>query len=238
MLSVPPPPDLRQAISLLIGELDNRILQPVAIAALASRFSIKTRRVYDFVNVLSSLGCCRKSGYDHVIWLGRDHLPDCIRQLRNSREIENPDRSLSDLFPVTGCVGIGNLSVSLMLMFHALRVNHLDLRLVSNFFSRETQRYKSTLCKLYQITLLLCSAGILKRTAQVCDVVLLGPYLDFEVVPSERKGDEDLSEIQTLLNRSPSTDNSAYIHQRRKLIYDLFLESSASKTVILPEYEE
>jgi hypothetical protein len=230
-----PQPDLRHSLTLLIEELDRHMQQRVAIACLADRFAIKTRRLYDFINVLSALGCCQKSGLDHVIWLGRERIPTVIHDLLIARDIENHSLTLCEIFPVTGCIGIVNLTISFLLMFHALRTNHLDLRFIGHLFSRQTTRYKSTLCKLYQISYVLCAAGVLKRTMQVCDVVLLYPYLDFAVVPPEPKSIADPYLIQSLLNRPGPIEELRHIYRRRKELYDLFIGSVASKTVMLPD---
>jgi hypothetical protein len=234
-LQKPTPLDHKQTISALVQELDGHMNQPLAVNALSTRFSIKVRRLFDFINVLGSIGCCRKSGLDHVVWLGRGQIPAFVQELRRTRDIDNPDRTLSDLFPVSGCVGISNLTVAFILMFHALRTNHIDLRFIGNLFSRQTQRYKSTLCKLYQINYVLCAAGISERTAQVCEVVLLDSYIDFQVVPAEKPEDSGPVQINSLLNRRRPRPEFEFIYRRRKEIYDLFIKSVASKTVVLPD---
>jgi hypothetical protein len=227
--------DLKQQIRFLIDELDSRLCEPIAINPLSARFGIKTRRLYDFINILSAIGCCRKSGLGHLIWLGRQQIPARVSELGKAREIENPNLTLAELFPISDCVGMANLTQRFMLMFHAVQTNHLDLRFVGNLFSRKTTRYKSTLCKLYQITFVLCAAGICDRTSQVCQVVLCRPYVDFPTLEVESLGEADPRKIDSLLNRKKGSEIAECALRRRKEMHDLFLASAVSKTVTLPD---
>jgi hypothetical protein len=227
----PEPPNPKQQIILLISELDRYIQHPVAISPLSMHFGITTRRLYDFINILSAIGCCRRSGLDLLIWMGRAQIPPFVSELRRLRDVDNAERTLCDLFPVSDCVGMSNLTSCFLLVFHALRTTHLNLRFVGQLFSRKTQRYKSTLCKLYQIVFVLCAAGICSRTAQTCEVVLLDAYIDFIVVPADASGPLG---IDALLNRKKAN----FVIRRRKEFHDLFAASVVSKAVLLADNRE
>jgi hypothetical protein len=227
--------DLRHQITCLVDELDNHACEPVSVTPLTTRFSIKTRRLYDFINILSAIGCCRKSGLGHLIWLGRHQISAFVANLGVSMDVDNPEKTLCDLFPVSECVGMSNLTLRFMLMFQAIRTNHLDLRFVGNLFARKTNRYKSTLCKLYQIAFVLCAVGICSRTSQVCQVVLSPGYVDFPIAETERAVEADPREIDSLLNRRSGNEVTDCALRRRKEINALFLASAVSKTVTLPE---
>jgi hypothetical protein len=229
--------DLRHQIACLINELDQHACEPVSVAPLTTRFSIKARRLYDFINILSAIGCCRKSGLGHLIWLGRHQIPTYVANLGTTMNIDNPEKTLCDLFPVSDCVGMANLTLRFMLMFRAIRVNQLDLRFVGNLFARKTSRYKSTLCKLYQIAFVLCAAGICIRTSQVCQVVLTPGYVDFPLVEPEKAVEADPRQIFSLLNQRSGNDFIDCVFRRRKEIHAIFLASAVSKTVMLPDEE-
>jgi hypothetical protein len=227
--------DLRHQIACLITELDHHACEPVDVASLTTRFSIKARRLYDFINILSAIGCCRKSGLGHLIWVGRHQIPAYVANLSITMDIENAEKTLCDLFPVSDCVGMANLTLRFMLMFRAIRVNQLDLRFVGNLFTRKTSRYKSTLCKLYQIAFVLCAAGICIRTSQACQVVPTPGYIDFPVVEPEKVVEADPRQIVSLLNRTSGHDLTDCVFRRRKEIHAVFLASAVSKTVMLPD---
>ena len=231
--------DLKLSIQCLIEELEKSINTMQAITVLTQKYNIKRRRLYDVINVFSSVGCCNKSGLDHLVWFGKNNLIVKLEQLKNDYHIHNKDLSLQELFPIAGCIGISNLTVCFLLLFFALKTDHLDLRFVGNLFSRQTSRYKTTLCKLYQISYILGSVGITNRTNQVCEVVLNKPYYNEEIIPYETETPENSNvnpfSISSLLNR-PQNNKQAepYIANRRKEFKDLFVQSIASKSIILP----
>jgi hypothetical protein len=227
--------DLRHQIACLINELDNHSCEPVSVLPLTARFAIKARRLYDFINILSAIGCCRKSGLGHLIWVGRHQIPAFLANLGASMGIDNPEKTLCELFPISECVGMANLTVRFMLMFRALRTNQVDLRFVGNLFARKTNRYKSTLCKLYQISFVLCAVGVCARTSQVCQVVLSPAYVNFPLVEPERAVEADPREIDSLLNRRSGNEAIDCALRRRKEINGIFLGSAVSKTVTLPD---
>jgi hypothetical protein len=82
----------------------------MTIIALSCRFAIKPRRLYDVINVFVALGCCHRSGIDGFRWHGLNQSIGRLRELRESRGMDDTNRSLSDLFPITTCVGIANLT--------------------------------------------------------------------------------------------------------------------------------
>jgi hypothetical protein len=125
---------------------------------------------------------------------------------------------------------MAKLTAALVLVFRALRTDTVDLRLIAHLFSRQTTRYKSTLCKLYQIAFVLCAAGICRRTGQVCEVVLVDGYVDFQVV-SEPAAEEPLG-IRNLLNRQ--SEELEAVMRRRKEMKELFTSSVACLTVAFP----
>lgn len=232
--------DLKISIQMLINELESSINKVQEITLLTQRFNIKRRRLYDVINVFSSVGSCSKSGLDHLIWYGKDQLCIHLEKLKESYHINDPNYSLQQLFPVSGCIGISNLTICFLLLFFALKTNHLDLRYVGNLFSRQTSRYKTTLCKLYQISYILGAVGITNRTNQVCEVVLNKPYYNDDIIPddanqnstglspNEKKQQEDNNpmSIFSLLNHPEDVkqeNNKAiqYILDRRKEFQNL-----------------
>lgn len=245
MKALRPADELRLSIQMLINDLEMQKNLTMGITYLATRFNIKRRRLYDVINVFTALGCCHKHGLDHVIWLGKEKCISQLAQIRKDKCIDDKDKTLQELFPANGCIGIMNLTVYFLLLFHAMKTDHLDLRFVGQLFSRETSRYKTTLCKLYQISYILSAVGITKRTTQVCEVVLSQPYYD-DIIVEDLPEDNprhivpqlsiDPLSIDALLNRPATTrkvnPEYQFVYDRRKEIRDLFVESIAIKSVI------
>jgi hypothetical protein len=207
-------PELRAAMTSMVLEFEHGQLQTMTIVELSQRFMIKTRRLYDVINVFLALGCCARSGGDGFTWTSlKDSLPR-LRELRQSRGIDDPSRNLTDLFPITECVGIANLTIALLLLFYAVRANHLDLRLAARVFSRGTTRFQSTLCKLYQICFVLSTAGIVARTTVSCEVRIMGQWLDYPAVPTELNENHAPLSLETLLNHK--TPETQFAYKRRR----------------------
>jgi hypothetical protein len=60
--------------------------------------------------------------------------------------------------------------MALLLMCPAMETFVINLRHISAFFSFDQRRFKTTLCKLYQITLILWTLEITERTTNPCEV--------------------------------------------------------------------
>jgi hypothetical protein len=85
----------------------------------------------------------------------------------------------------------------------------LDLRKASSFFSRGAGRYKTTLSKLYQITLILGALGVTERHCNVCEVRILAPFTQ---LLCDEKDARPLS-IPSLLNHR--SENRRFIEESR-----------------------
>jgi hypothetical protein len=141
--------------------------------------------------------------------------------------MDDPDRNLADLFPVSECVGIANLTLALFLVFYAVRSNQLDLRMAAAVFARGTNGFQSTLCKLYQIAFVLSTAGIVTRTSLACELRLMGQWVDFAVVPTELDEEHSPLSLETLLNHK--TPETQFAYKRRKELGEIYRENQVGR---------
>jgi hypothetical protein len=162
----------------LVADLQSCPRKIQTMAELHQRFQVKRRRLYDVTNILIVLGAASRSSAEEITWLGEDQiLPNLVKH-KHSMNVMNLEIPLSVLFPQDNCVSFTTLAMAVLMMFPAIGTERLNLRDISAFFSRDTQRYKTTICKLYQITLILSALGIMQRTENPCEVKLLPPYTD------------------------------------------------------------
>jgi hypothetical protein len=203
------------SVQALVTNLENDSNRVHAVAQFCRKFQVKRRRLYDVINVLTAIGCASRNGANGIVWHGMEKTRDHLKRASAELEIHNLDRPLCELFPSDHCVGLPSLTVSFILLFSAMQIDNLDLREVSCFFSRNTVRYKSTLCKLYQIALILSAIGLIARTTKVCEVKIQPPFSD-EL--REVSGTFPTS-IESLLSRPPKEGDRI---SRRRAEYQKF----------------
>ncbi|EAY08004.1 hypothetical protein TVAG_115630 [Trichomonas vaginalis G3] len=199
-----------------------------SITKLSTRFNIKRRRLYDVVNVLISTGCCEKGEFDCIIWMGENQIYQKFADLYRVRQIGNSTMTIDELFPIEICVGVPNLTINFILVYFALQTQCLDLRIIAALFSRGTQRMKTTLSKLYQISYILCSIGVTKRSTQVCEVVLEDYLYQYVLNSNNTNPDskEDPLSIFNLLNIPQHDDLHEAILNRRKMFNQYFIDNA------------
>ena len=205
--------ELKASIQMLIKELESRQGEQ-SISSPSQALGIKRRRLYDIINVFESIGCCRKCALDSIIWIGKSNIKKAFEHVVKCRKVDDISVSISDIFPVHQCVGIQNLTTSFILLFFALRTDKLDLRFTAQFFSRNTSRYKTTLCKLYQVAYILAALDLTSKTSHVCEVIIQ-PEI-FGLTPLNITQSNSSVSIQSLLHGSDDALNSAILKRRKE----------------------
>jgi hypothetical protein len=203
------------AIQAIVNDLDQNSNRNHSIARLGQKYQVTRRRLYDVINVFTAIGCSTRKGTEEITWHDRDHALSELKEASRKKEIHNPDKSITELFPAENCIGLPSLTVSFILLFAAMQVEVIDLREASCFFSRNSVRYKTTICKLYQIAMILGTVRVIQKTQNVCEVRLEAPFTELLTdQPSMR-----FLAIESLLNR-PATNGSAI--ERRKADYQRY----------------
>lgn len=213
----------RESIVQIVDELDEDPGKEHSLTTLFATHTISRRRFYDVINVLVAIGCCRRTRENDIIWVGRWNIEEEMNLMKKAIPIGNDSKNLNELFPADNCVCLTSLTVAFLTLFGTLSSEKLDLREAASFFSRGTERYKTTLCKLYQISLILSALGILERTAQVCEVSILSPYKEVLSVGSEEVDQNPLS-ISYLLNGP--TKNFSALRAKREREYRRICENA------------
>ena len=206
----------RSSIIAFVNEVESnaKTSQVFTISQLCSSFKLPRRRIYDVLNVFEAIGCMRKQNSDTIEWLGLLCVVSEFERLQELHCANSADVPISRIIPTEVCVSMGQLTVSLILCFLSLQLQTLGIKQVSYFISRNNNRYKTTLCKMYQIVHILDAIGIVRREARAGDITLDGQF--YCVLPIQFRGkskDEPLS-LETLLNR-PVSDLDRIVKQRR-----------------------
>jgi hypothetical protein len=163
-------------IRVIVSQLESMRGKSHPILSLIRQHQVKRRRLYDVTNVFTAIGCAARCGVDDIRWEGVGRILPHLRQEKERLNVGNYKIPLADLFPLDTCVCLRSLTLSFILLFAALGRDAISLRDASAFFSRETQRYKTTLSKLYQITLILSAVDMTERADNPSEVRLRPPF--------------------------------------------------------------
>ena len=179
------------------------------ISHVCEEYNIQKRRLYDVINVLESVGCIKKTTVDAFHWAGFGNIPHTINKLLESFGFPNTSLLYSKLFSYNQHISIATLTQYFIICFFIFHRPSLDIKQVALFLSKENGRYKTTLCKLYQVTHILESAGIIEKS----------------VIPGE------LSIVPTILQ--PQTSNQYFIPAPQ-----VNIQISPPQSPILPNYTQ
>jgi hypothetical protein len=188
-------PKFRNAASSVVQELEEHIGEPYSISWLHKRHQLKRRRLYDLVNVFSAIGCARRVNGEEIVWFGRGEIMAKLQREKEELGISNAEIGMSTLFPPENSVGLTSLTIAFLMLFPALGTHEIDLRDAGSFFARSTTKYKTVLCKLYQIAVILGALGLTDKTQNMCEVRILPPLEGLLRI------DENPMAIGRLLNR-------------------------------------
>lgn len=209
--------DYRHSLESIVKDLAQCVGQRVEIDPLYIKYQLKRRRLYDVINILAAIGCCERTGMDSIIWIGTDGARIKLLQLRETHKIDDHQKSMCDIFSPDYCISLPTLTVAFIMLFPAMNVTEIDLRLASAFLSRDVARHKTTLCKLYQIVLILEIIGVLEKAGQAC-VVGISKTIFSQPQKSRSVDPIQTLSIEYLLNHKDVADEMTpvYISTRRK----------------------
>ncbi|OHS94353.1 hypothetical protein TRFO_11216 [Tritrichomonas foetus] len=168
-----------QAIHKFILEAEDKPEKEFNVNSVCKAYDFQRRRFYDVINVLEAIGLCSKLNSETVKWNGISNVPKTLESIQKELKVNSPTATLEEIFQNNHCIGISNLTISFILCYLVMRVPMLDIKHVAMFLSRSNKRYKTTLCKLYQITHILEAAGIITRSLVPCVMILDPRFLVF-----------------------------------------------------------
>lgn len=195
-------------------------------------FNINKRRFYDTLKVLEVIGVCEKESTTFK-WNGLSNIVRTIRKIAEINGAFSNDKKLAEVIPTEECISIGKVTEQFILCFIGLQKQTLNIKEVSIFLSRDNNRFKTTICKLYMISLIFVSIGIAKKTENASEFRLEDQYfIPFDC--GDAKIDSFYS-IESLLNKKDPSSTTDTIEKRRIEFYsqqseDIKLSSSSSSS--------
>lgn len=220
----------RRSIQALINKTESHPPKDYHIPSICSSCGFQKRRFYDVINVLEAVGACWKKSVDVIVWKGLAQIPETLRLLQYHSATNGVNSTMEDIFPNEKCISISHLTVSLVLFFFALRKRSLHIKQVGIFLSRHNGRYKTTLCKLYQITHILEAAGIIEKSVIPGEIMMVKEF--YAPVEFEREEKPvDLFSITSLLNSSSDDDSMDSIIEQRRYEFNYQFRKLRSKFI-------
>ena len=193
----------------------------------SNSYGISRRRLYDIVNIFESIGCCKKSQHESVIWIGKSNIKNKFESIIQSKNLYNYETSLVDLFPEDECVGIANLTTSLVLLFYALKTDKLDLRYASHFLARKPTRLKTTLNKVYQIAHIMSAVDLMKKTSEIGIVYISNELINIDIISSKIEKASKFGTIQSFLNNDANYELESI--RKRRSDFNKFFDEYKNK---------
>ena len=150
----------KMSIYNLVNFADMHSYTTFTMTFLCERFGFQKRRLYDVINVFESIGMCHKTTVDTVLWIGRFAIASKINKMKDKCQTASQDLIVSN----EKCISISHLTTALINSFIINNSQTVDIKTVASLFSQGNNRFKTTLCKLYQIAHILEAANILCKT--------------------------------------------------------------------------
>ena len=165
-----------ESIKRFIQSAESSGKQSYHFSVLIAQFKIQRRRIYDFLNVIEATGCCVRSIPETISWLGFDNITATLNSYQIKYKVNQAYLPLSKIVPIEICISLNTLTITLLVCFHALQIKCLDVKELAHFISRDNGRYKTTLCKLYQIIHILEAMGIILKKVKIGEIWIADQY--------------------------------------------------------------
>lgn len=208
--------DFKTSIQTMIKNLDGKPNQLYSIQFLTSKFHFHKRRLYDVLNVYESIGIYKKLSVDSLLWIGFANINKTLKHIANRFKLFDEGFDINNLALTENSISISILTQRFLLLFLAINANNIDIKQSSKFLSKKNDKYKTILCKLYQITYILESSDIISKSSKTGEVIFNSKYSDIETVDSNQP--LYILSVQSLLNNH---DNSKIMYERRRNYFDL-----------------
>ena len=147
------------------------------ISTISEKYQIQRRRLYDFVNVLEAAGACTKTSVDTIYWDGLYNVSIKLSNLYLLSQSLRAQLNFNMIFRDKNSISISHLTENFLLCFFLSKTNTIYIKRICAFLSRENGRYKTTLCKLYQISHILEAAGIISKSSLPGEMFITPSFL-------------------------------------------------------------
>jgi hypothetical protein len=136
---------------------------------IAKEFSIQHRRVYEFFNLLSSLGICSVMERGRLAWVGLGEVSNTLKQVYGEIEVASVNQNMQSLFKTTKSPTLGLIGLRFLGLYLYLGVDYLSMRRVAQLFHDGKSDLKSLERRMYLVLNFLEVIGLVERTKKMSE---------------------------------------------------------------------
>lgn len=158
-----PSGDFRSSLQKIVDFLQAHSGEAIDLDKLSNQFKIQRRRLSDVVTILSSISFCSLTERKYVTYLGLSIVKSWYTQHKIEKKFRDESKDLLQYFDGDCTVTLNWLTVAFIDIFGILESQQLDLHGAAAFLSRNIKNFKTVLCKLYIISMVLDIIGFLEK---------------------------------------------------------------------------
>lgn len=159
----------------IIEDYSEKKPKDISIMLIAKNYNVQHRRVYDFFNLLTSLGACESVVRGKIGWLGLEYVQGTIKQMYINIECSSMDVSMRELFSIGQSPSLGAIATRLICLYLYLGVDRLILKNVSAILHDPRSDIRSLERRIYLVLNFLEVIGIVAHTVKTSEYKLMLP---------------------------------------------------------------
>ena len=194
-----------KVLSDLVKAFETEKPNNICIMAISREHNLQHRRVYDFFNLMSSLGVCNVVERGRISWNGLLEIKRSLQKAYEEVEAKSLTQNLETLFRPGHSPSLGAIALSFLCLYLYLGITTLPIRQVSLLFHDGQSEIKSLERRVYLVLNFLEVVGVVQHTSKTGEYKLV---LDCgEIVEKAMRARRQLGgswkawSIESLLNR-------------------------------------
>ncbi|OHT08732.1 hypothetical protein TRFO_04830 [Tritrichomonas foetus] len=150
----------------VVKEYELRKPQNISIMNIAREHDVQHRRVYDFFNMLTSLGVCRVIERGRLAWVGLHEIENTLMKTYAHMEMTSLCECQASLFNAGTSPSLGTLALNFIGLYFFLGVEILSMRQAAKIFYDHQSDIKSLERRLYLVLNFLEVINVVAHTSK------------------------------------------------------------------------
>ncbi|OHT16823.1 hypothetical protein TRFO_12904 [Tritrichomonas foetus] len=216
-------PKLSTIFSDMIIMFEKTKPQNLTVMGIARNRNIQHRRLYDFFNLLSSLGVCKMIQKGQLSWIGMHEITSTLKEWYAEIEIMAINQTVSDIFSFESSPSLGTIAMKFIGLYLYLNIDALSVRQVLAIFHVGNNDRKSFERRVYLVISCLEIIGLMKRSHRGGQYILLIPRDEIIAYGWNSRKDYCFEKFPELMEGLLSNINYFNLEKVYALRYKIFL---------------